>query len=192
MSKSRCAIAQHVTNLTVSSCNCISTLMCESLWRPSKRSMAAASSLTWLLSRSISVCCCWHNVARLVGGRPSLACSGASTPPLERLLGPWRPGCSIFNSSDSFMKSIKWLHICCLTCSFTAGRVPFWSNQIPNVKKQQQQQTNRKTLWCTLVLYRIGAKGGGSHCVKVRVLVYLDIFKLKRHGIFATCSRLFD
>ena len=33
---------------------------------------------------------------------------------------------------------------------------------------------------------------GGSHCVKVRVLVCLDIFKLKRHGIFATCSRLFD
>ena len=32
---------------------------------------------------------------------------------------------------------------------------------------------------------------GGSHCVKVRVLVCLDIFKLKRHGIFATCSRLF-
>ena len=26
---------------------------------------------------------------------------------------------------------------------------------------------------------------GGSHCVKVRVLVCLDIFKLKRHGIFA-------
>ena len=33
--------------------------------------------------------------------------------------------------------------------------------------------------------------GGGSHCVKVRVLVCLDIFKLKRHSIFATCSRLF-
>ena len=32
---------------------------------------------------------------------------------------------------------------------------------------------------------------GGSHCVKVRVLVCLDIFKLKRHGIFAKCSRLF-
>ena len=32
---------------------------------------------------------------------------------------------------------------------------------------------------------------GGSHCVKVRVLVSLDIFMLKRHGIFATCSRLF-
>ena len=32
---------------------------------------------------------------------------------------------------------------------------------------------------------------GGSHCVKVRVLVCLDIVKLKRHGIFATCSRLF-
>ena len=31
---------------------------------------------------------------------------------------------------------------------------------------------------------------GGSHCVKVRVLVCLDIFNLKRHGIFATCSRL--
>ena len=33
--------------------------------------------------------------------------------------------------------------------------------------------------------------GGGSHSVKVRVLVCLDIFKLKRPGIFATCSRLF-
>ena len=32
---------------------------------------------------------------------------------------------------------------------------------------------------------------GGSHCVKVRVLVCLEIFKLKRDGIFATCSRLF-
>ena len=32
---------------------------------------------------------------------------------------------------------------------------------------------------------------GGSHCVKVRVLVCLDIFKLKRHGIFTTCSGLF-
>ena len=33
---------------------------------------------------------------------------------------------------------------------------------------------------------------GGSHCVKVRVLVCLDIFKLKRHSTFATCSRLFS
>ena len=32
---------------------------------------------------------------------------------------------------------------------------------------------------------------GGSHCVKVRVLVCLHIFKLKRHGISTTCSRLF-
>ena len=31
---------------------------------------------------------------------------------------------------------------------------------------------------------------GGSHCVKVRVLVCLDIFNLKRHGISATCCRL--
>lgn len=31
----------------------------------------------------------------------------------------------------------------------------------------------------------------GLHCVKVRVPVCLDIFKLRCHGIFATCSRLF-
>ena len=35
------------------------------------------------------------------------------------------------------------------------------------------------------------SKRGGLHCVKVRVLVCLGIFKLKRLGIFATCSRLF-
>ena len=34
------------------------------------------------------------------------------------------------------------------------------------------------------------SRGRGSHCVEVRVLVCLEIFKLKRHGIFATCSRL--
>ena len=33
--------------------------------------------------------------------------------------------------------------------------------------------------------------GGGLHSVKVRVLDCLDIFKLKRPGIFATCSGLF-
>ena len=42
-----------------------------------------------------------------------------------------------------------------------------------------------------MCIARIFQRGGGSHCVKVRVLVCLDIFKLRRHGIFATCSGLF-
>ena len=32
---------------------------------------------------------------------------------------------------------------------------------------------------------------GGSHCVKVRVLTRLSLWRRYRHGIFATCSRLF-
>ena len=32
---------------------------------------------------------------------------------------------------------------------------------------------------------------GGSHCVKVRVLTRLSLWPWYRHGIFATCCRLF-
>mgnify|MGYP006896103404 CR=1 FL=1 len=150
--RSHCRIAWRVTNLIVSSCNGVSTLICESFRRRSKRSTAPVSSLTRFLSPSISVCCSWHSVPKLVRSTSWLACSWASTPPLvrrERLLGAWWLGCSNFHCPNSFVRSIKWLNIFSLTCSFTAGRVPFWRNQIPNVKKklqqqQQQQRTKRK------------------------------------------------
>ena len=32
---------------------------------------------------------------------------------------------------------------------------------------------------------------GGAHCVKVRVLTRLSLWPRYRHGIFATCCRLF-
>ena len=35
------------------------------------------------------------------------------------------------------------------------------------------------------------SKGGGSHCVKVRVLIRLSLWPRYRHCIFATCCRLF-
>ena len=136
--KSQCAIAKHLTNLIVSSCNGVSILMRDSLRRRSKRSTVSVISLTRPLSPSISVCCCWHNVAKLLRSTSWLGCSWASTPPLvrrERLFGAWRPVCSVFNAPNSFVRSIKWLNIFSLTCSSTDIRGPFWINQIPNVRK---------------------------------------------------------
>ena len=138
--KSQCTIAWHLTNLILSSCNCVSTLMRDSSWRRSKRSTALVKSLTRPLSLSISVCCCWQSVTKLLGSTASLACSWASNPPLvrrERLCGAWRPGRSNFHCPNSFMRSVKWLNIFSLTCSFTAGRGPFWWNQTSNAKKKR-------------------------------------------------------
>ena len=138
--------------------------MRDSFRRRSKRSTVPVISLTTRLNPSISVRCCWHSATKLLKSTPSLACSWASTPPLvrrERLFVAWRPGCSNFHCPNSFVRSIKWLNTFSSTCSSTAGRVPFWRNQIPNVKRKMTTTTTaaannkEKTLRCTLVQLEI-------------------------------------
>ena len=149
--RSHCAIAQHLTNLRVNSwketskrfiCLLISvanSIRRQSSWGPKPRVKP--------LSPKISSCSFLQIVSKLLRRTSWLSRSWRGRSIFDfsrRLFGAWRPGCSIFDAPNTLVKSIKWLTIFSLTCSSTAGRGPFWRNQIPNVWKTTTTTANKQ------------------------------------------------